>query len=157
PGGAPMFKQLSTVAFACVLVAGCRDDSTPLTPLDLSMGDMSTNGTGGNGTGGGDMAMPKTYASTKIADMRTKGKSGSFELTNVVAFALTPSTNAPHLFVQDAGGGPSSAMETQCSASSGSHKCSVNKAVAAIKIGNSVTVKGTYLKATMNGVEDFYI
>jgi hypothetical protein len=163
-----MYKQLGAFAFACLLVVGCRDNGPdPLTPLDLSMGNTGggtggeggsggDGGSGGNGgSGGGDMAMG-TKTST-IKAMRMAGKYGSFQLENVVAFARTPSTNAPRLFVQDAGGGDFASIVVQCSASSTSHKCLLNKQVAAIPIGNSVTITGTYFKNSTSGNEDFYL
>jgi hypothetical protein len=151
-----MFKQLCTVAFACVLLAGCRDDSPPPSQADLSMtGDMATSG-GGDGGAVGDMAKgttPKNYKASTVAAMRQAGKTGDFELDHVTAIGLTPSKASPKLVVQDATGGDFSAMLTQCSAK----KCTVQSTVSAVALGHSVTVKGTYFKTTATGAEDFNV
>jgi hypothetical protein len=132
---------------ATMLAAGCRDNG-PLTPVDLS-----------NTGGGGDMAMAgKNYTPASVAMMR-QGAPGDYELADVVAIALTPSSASPHLFVQDAGGGDYSAMEATCSSSSTSHPCTVASTVKTVAIGHKVTIKGTYIKASManGGSETFYI
>jgi hypothetical protein len=157
-----MHKHLCMFALACTFVnAGCRDEGGPLTPADLSMGGGGAGGAGGmggtGGSGGSDMAMPmKTYKPTTIAAMR-QAKTADVELDNVLAIALTPSTKSPKLFVQDAAGGDFSAIETQCSSSSSAHKCTVAATVAAVVVGHSVTIKGTYFKNNTSGNEDFYV
>lgn len=148
-----MYRTVSIFAFACALAgAGCRDNGT-LQPADLSgVTDMA----GGTGGGGADMA--KNYMPSTIADMR-KGAPGDYELDNVIAIALTPSTGSPHLYVQDAAGGDFSAMETMCLTSSTSHPCTVATTVHTTVIGDKVTIKGTYIKGKLSegGTESFYI
>jgi hypothetical protein len=81
------------------------------------------------------------------------------ELDDVIAIALTSSTTSPHLFVQDAAGGPFTAIKTNCSSSSTSHPCTVASTVHTVTVGHKVTIKGTFIKASMaNGSsENFYI
>jgi hypothetical protein len=150
-----LYRNASIFAFACVLmVAGCRDNGT-LTPADLSMGGGGTGGTGG----GGDMAVAmKNYKMSSIAMMR-QGAPGDYELDDVIAIALTPSTKSPKLVVQDAAGGDYSAILTDCSSSSASHPCSVASTVHTTVLGDKVTIKGTYIKAKLasGGSETFYI
>ncbi|HEY2747658.1 MAG TPA: hypothetical protein VGL86_23715, partial [Polyangia bacterium] len=134
-----------------VAASGCRDNG-PLTPADLS-------GTGGGaGTGGGDMAVSTTYMTSTIAAMR-QGAPDSYELDNVTVFAKTSSSASPHLVIQDVGGGDFSAMLLTCSATSPSHPCSANSTVKTIAVGESVTVKGLYIKASnaSGATETFYI
>ncbi len=155
-----LYRNVSIFAFACVLtVAGCRDNGS-LTPADLSMGGGGTGGAGG-GTGTGDMAMVmKNYMPSTIAMMRQMAAGqGDFELDNVIAIALTPSSKSPKLYVQDAGGGVYSAMETTCSSSSTTHPCTVASTVHTTVLGDKVTIKGTYTKSgTAKGAyEVFYI
>jgi hypothetical protein len=150
-----MFYRTVVIAMACSLgVVGCRDNGT-LTPADLSMA-----GGGGGGTGGGaDMATTaKNYMVATIAAMR-QGAPGDYELDDVIAIGLTPSTTSPHLFVQDAAGGDFSAMRTNCSSSSTSHPCTVASTVHTVTLGHKVTIKGTFIKAgAANGAaENFYI
>jgi len=148
-----LYRKASIIAFACALAgAGCREEA-PLTPVDLAM-----NGGGG---GGVDMAMGgggKNYTTATIAAMR-QGAPGDYELADVVAIALTPSSASPHLYVQDAAGGDYSAISTNCSSTSMSHPCTVASTVKTIAIGHKVTVKGTYIKAGQanGGAENFYI
>ena len=150
-----LFRNVSLVGFACVMAtvaAGCRDNS-PLTPADLSM-----SGGGGGGTGGGmDMAMVNYTAST-IAMMR-QGAPGSYQLDNVVVVAKTSSSASPHLVIQDAAGGDFSAMYTTCSATSSSHPCAATSDNKAAAVGDKLTVKGLFIKASnANGAtETFYI
>ena len=141
--------------FACTLASsGCRDNGM-LTPADLSMA-----GGGGGGTGGGmDMAMAgKTYTMATIAAMRG-GAPGDYELDDVIAIALTPSTKSPKLVVQDAAGGDFTAIQLTCSGSSTSHPCTVASTVHTTALGHKVTVKGTYIKAKLanGGTETFYL
>jgi hypothetical protein len=154
-----LYRNASIFAFACMLgVVGCRDNGT-LTPADLSMAGGGGGGGGGGGTGGGDMATAgKTYTMATIAAMRG-GAPGDYELDNVVAIALTPSSKSPHLVVQDAVGGDFSAISMSCSSSSTSHPCTVATTVHTITIGHKVTVQGTYIKAKLasGGTESFYI
>lgn len=155
------YRNASIFAFTCTLVvAGCRNTGN-LTPADLSMGGGGSAGGGGDmaGGAGGDMTM-KNYKVSTVAAMRMgTANGGDYELDNVVAIALTPSTMSPHLFVQDAGGGDFSAMRTNCSMTSMTHPCTVASTVHTVAVGHSVTVKGTYIRATpANGsVENFYI
>lgn len=150
-----MYRNACIFAFACTLgVMGCRDNS-PLTPADLSM----AGGGGGGGTGGGDMAnAAKTYMVASIATMR-QGAPGDYELDDVVAIALTPSTMSPHLYVQDAAGGDFTAIKTDCSSTSMSHPCTVASTVHTVTVGHKVTIKGTYIKAgaAKGSAENFYI
>ena len=153
-----LYRNASIFAFACVLmVAGCRDNGT-LTPADLSMGG---GGTGGTGGGTGDMAVAmKNYMPSTIAAMRQMpAGQNDFELDNVIAIALTPSTKSPKLYVQDAAGGDFSAIEADCSSTSSSHMCNVASTVHTTVIGDKVTLKGTFVKAgmTKGGYETFYI
>ena len=149
-----LYRNASIFAFACVLmVAGCRDNGT-LTPADLSM-----SGGGGGGTGGGDMATAmKNYLPSSIAMMR-QGAPGDYELDDVIAIALTPSTKSPKLFVQDATGTDYVAIEADCSSTSTSHPCSVASTVHTTVLGDKVTLKGTYIKSKLasGGYEVFYI
>jgi hypothetical protein len=147
-----LYKTLSIFAISGALAfAGCRDSGS-LQPADLA------------GTGGADMAtggggdMPATYTTATVKAMR-QGAPGSYELDNVVAIALTPSSTSPHLYVQDADGGDFSAIKANCSSSSTSHPCSVASTVHTVAIGHSVTIKGLYIKAKASegGAENFYI
>jgi hypothetical protein len=97
------------------------------------------------------------YTTSSIAAMRQGTVSGCFELDNVVSIAITPSKASPKLYVQDSGGGMFSAMRTQCSSTSTAHPCTVSAQVAAIAVGRSVTVQGTYIKSKTSGYETFYI
>jgi hypothetical protein len=97
------------------------------------------------------------YAPSSVAAMRQGTATGCFELDNVVSIALTPSKGSPTLYVQDSGGGAFSAMRTKCSSTSTAHPCTVATQVAAIALGHSVTVKGTYIKSKSTGYEIFYI
>jgi hypothetical protein len=150
-----LYRNAFTFAFACVLgVAGCRDNGT-VSPVDLSMG-----GGGGGGTGGGmDMAMAgKTYTTATIAAMRG-GAPGDYQLVDVVAIALTPSSKSPKLVVQDAAGGKYTAIQLTCSGSSTTHPCTVASTVHTVTLGHKVTVQGTYIKAKLasGGTETFYL
>jgi hypothetical protein len=89
--------------------------------------------------------------------MRMGTQSGCFELDNVVTIGTTPSTKSPKVFVQDAAGGAFTAMMTRCSSTSTAHPCAVAATVAALTDGRSVTVKGTYIKSTGSGFEEFFI
>ncbi|MGZ3406431.1 MAG: hypothetical protein ACXVAN_08325 [Polyangia bacterium] len=135
-------------------VAGCRDNGA-VSPVDLSMA-----GGGGGGTGGGmDMATTmKNYTVATVAAMR-QGAPGDYELDDVIAIGLTPSTASPHLFVQDAAGGDYTAIVANCSSSSMTHPCTVASTVKTVAIGHKVTLKGTYIKASLanGGSENFYI
>lgn len=148
-----MYRTVSIFAFACALAgAGCRDNGT-LQPADLS-------GAGGDdmAMGGGGADMQKNYQVATIAAMR-QGSPGDYELDDVIAIALTPSTTSPHLYVQDATGGDFSAIRTNCSATSTKHPCTVASTVHTVAIGHKVTIKGTYIKSkvTDGATEDFYI
>jgi hypothetical protein len=136
-------------------VTGCRDNGT-LTPADLSMGGGGGGG-GGGGTGTGDMATTSFTPST-IAMMR-QGAPGPYELDNVVAIALTPSTKSPKLVVQDAGGGDYSAIQLLCSSTSANHPCTVASTIHTITVGHKVTVQGTFIKDTKasGGGLQFYV
>jgi hypothetical protein len=155
-GGVQMKSYLngSVALLGCLgaFVAGCRDTG-PLMPIDLGTTDMA-EGTG-PGPGGGDMAM-KSYTPSSIADMR-KGKSGAFELDNVVVLGVTSSTKSPKIYVQDAAGGDFSAMQVKCSGTSMTHPCSVATMAHALTRGQAVTIKGTYIKTASSGFEEFYL
>lgn len=150
-----LFRNVSLIGFACVMAtvaAGCRDNG-PLTPADLSM-----SGGGGGGTGGGmDMAMV-SYTPSSIAMMR-QGAPGNYELDDVLVVAKTSSSASPHLVIQDAAGGDFSGMYTTCSATSSSHPCAATSDNKAAAVGNKLTIKGLYIKASnANGAtETFYI
>jgi hypothetical protein len=159
-----MYKQLTILAFACALAAGCRDNSTTTTTTPGA--DMATGGAGGGGgtaggggsaggTGGtGDMAI--SYTKTTVTSMRTAGTFGTFELDNVVLLAITPSGSA--LYVQDPAGGNNSAIQVQCS-NSAAHKCTLRTTLTAYKVGDAITVQGTYEKggASTFNFETFYL
>lgn len=154
-----MYKQLTILAFACALAAGCRDNSTTTT----TGGDMATgNGGGGGGgtaggggtTGGGDMATT-TFTKTSIAAMRA-GNPGSFELDNVIVLGVTSSSKKPTIYVRDSGTpGDYTAIQVKCDAGNATHPCTVATALHAATIGQSVTIQGDYIKST--GFEEFYI
>ena len=144
-------------AFATTLgAAGCRDNGT-LTPADLSMA-----GGGGGGTGGGsgmDMATTmKNYMVATIPVMRM-GAPGDYEIDNVTVIAKTSSSASPHLVVQDPAGGDFSAMYLTCSATSTSHPCAATSDNKNAAVGDKLTIKGTFIKASnANGAtETFYI
>ena len=155
-----LYRNASIFAFACMLgVTGCRDNGT-LTPADLSMAGGGGGGGGGGGTAGGNDMSMQTYTVSTIAAMRQmKAGEAAFELDNVIAIALTPSTASPRLFVQDAGGGDYSAMQATCSSKSMTHPCTVATTVHTTVLGYKVTIKGTYSKSgTAKGsFEVFYI
>lgn len=141
-------------AFVLVMIAGCGGGDNTFHPADLS-GVMT----------GGDMAMPGggdggglNYAVSTVAAMR-QGAPGPYELDNVIAIAVTPSTKSPHIYLQDAAGGDFSAIRANCSSTSMTHPCSVAGAVSSIMVGHSVTVKGTFIKSktASGGAETFYI
>jgi hypothetical protein len=154
-----LFRTVSIFALACscTLAAGCRDNGT-LQPADLA-GTGGGGGGGGGGTGG-DMAMggTKTYTMATIKAMR-QGAPGDYELTDVIAIGLTPSSASPHLYIEDADGMPFSAINTNCSSSSTTHPCTVGSTVKTTMVGDKVTIKGTYIKASAasGGAENFYI
>ena len=122
-------------------------------------GGGGAGGSGGAGGGGGsgvpDMSVP--YQRSTVAQMRTAGVSGSYELDGVVAIGLTPSTTSPRLFFQDAAGGDFSAMQGKCTTSNPTHPCAVASTVSSVADGNVVGVRGTYLKSATSGLESFYI
>jgi hypothetical protein len=145
------FSLILTLAFACSLVAGCRDEGK--TALDLGVTDMAMTGPV---TGPTDMSM-KTYAATSVATMRQKGMYGTFELDDVILLAVNPSGS--RLYVQDAAGGDYSAVVLACSSSSVAHPCSLSSTTAMLGVGHKVTVKGTYERGgmTKGNFETFYI
>jgi hypothetical protein len=159
----PMYKQLTILAFACSLAAGCRDNSTTTPPTNHDLGGSAggdmTGGTAGGGGTGGDMAAATNFVKTSIASMRG-GKPGSFELDNVVVLGITGSAAKPTVYVRDAGTPADfSAMQLTCSATTGTtpskHPCTVATLIHAAALGQSVTVQGAYIKST--GFEEFYI
>lgn len=148
-----MCSQYLSIIAGLALVAsgvGCRDNGGPLQPVDLSM-------QGGSDGGAGSTDMAKNYQVASIAAMR-QGAPGDYELDDVIAIALTPSSTSPHLFVQDAAGGDFSAIRTNCSANA-SPPCTMVSTVHTTKIGDKVTLKGTYIrgKNANGGTDDFYI
>ena len=152
-----LFRNASLFAFAGVMAmttVGCRDNG-PLTPADLSMA-----GGGGGGTGGSmDMATTaKNYMVATIPAMR-QGAPGDYELDNVLVVAKTSSSASPHLVIQDPAGGDYSAMYTTCSATSSSHPCAATSDNKTAAVGDKLTIKGTFIKASnANGAtETFYI
>ena len=155
-----LYRTISSFALACTVVAGagCRDNGT-LQPADLSgTGGGSTDmagGGGGGGGGGGDMA-PKSYAVSTVTAMRTAGAFGNFEIDNAVVVGVGPT--GTKMFVQDASGGDLSAIAVACPGS-GTHMCTMSSTVKTTKIGDSVTVKGTYEKGGMTTgyFETFYL
>jgi hypothetical protein len=98
-----------------------------------------------------------SYTTTSIATMRQSMPPGCYELDGVITLAITPSTDSPTLYVQDAGGGSYSAVETKCVSSSMSHPCSVAAQVAAIPMGHSIKLQGTYIRSMSTHYEEFYI
>jgi hypothetical protein len=120
------------------LATRLRDFSTPL--VDLASADLV-----------------QVYSSSTVAAMRSAQVSGGFQINNVVVIAKTPSVVSPHLIVQDAAGGDFSAIETRCSSLSTVHPCTVASTVAAVAVGNTVTLKGLYARSLNNGYETFYI
>jgi hypothetical protein len=155
--GSMLYRNAFTLAFACMLgVTGCRDNGT-LTPADLSMG--GSGGGGGGGTAGGDMATAVTYTPSTIAMMRMNTTPGTYELDNVVAIALTPSSKSPKMVVQDAGGGDYSAIQILCPAMSAKYPCTVQSTIHTIAVGHKVTVTGTFIQDKMasGGGEQFYV
>jgi len=150
-----LYRNASIFAFACMLgVTGCRDNGT-LTPADLSMAGGGGGG-GGGGTGTGDMAATN-YVPSSIAMMR-QGAPGTYELDDVIAIALTPSTKSPKLVVQDAAGGDYSAIQLLCPAS-GTHMCTMQSTIHTTTIGHKVTVKGLFVKDSKmsGGGLQFYV
>ena len=144
------------VCISCLAAIGCRDNGT-LSPVDLSVAGGDAGGSGG--TGGGDMATAmKSYTVATVATMR-QGAPGDYELDDVVAIGLTPSTKSPKIFVQDAAGGDFSAVRANCSSTSAKHPCTMASTVATVALGHKVTIKGTFIKSTKaQGLgEDFYI
>ncbi|HET9991372.1 MAG TPA: hypothetical protein VFQ65_22735 [Kofleriaceae bacterium] len=109
-----------------------------------------------DGAGSGSNACV-TYTVTTIAAMRQQTHTGCYEFDNVISIGTTPSTKAPVVYVQDAGGGDFSAMPTKCSSTSTSHPCSIATTVAAIPDGHSLTIKGTYIKTASTTFEEFFI
>jgi hypothetical protein len=154
-----MYKFSLSLALACTLIAGCRDEGG------------NNNNTGGNGSGdmamtgpvtmpsNDDMAMPamKTYNVSTVAAMRGAGMYGTFELDNVVVLGVNPSGS--RTYVQDAAGNDLSAIVLQCPPNSMTHPCSLGSTIAKIAAGHQVTVKGTYEKgsAAKGNYETFYI
>jgi hypothetical protein len=98
-----------------------------------------------------------SYTTTSIATMRQNMPPGCYELDGVITLAITPSADAPTLYVQDAAGGTYSAVETKCIASSMTHPCAVSAQVAAIPMGHSIKLQGTYIKQSSSHYEEFYI
>lgn len=99
-----------------------------------------------------------TYTVATIPVMRG-GAPGSYELDNVTVIAKTSSSASPHLVVQDPAGGPSSAMYTTCSATSTSHPCAATSDNKAAAVGDKLTIKGLFIKAsnTNGATETFYV
>jgi len=139
-----------------LLTIGCRADSGNKTPIDLSSSNADLAGQDLAQSPTADLA-GGSYTVSTVAAMRQGGKPGRYSLTAIVT-AKTPSTKAPKIFVQDAGGGDFSAMLAQCSSGT-THPCSVTSLVSGTMVGNEVTVTGTYIKAGLakGGSESFYI
>jgi hypothetical protein len=167
-----MFRKFALTGLCVATFAGCRADETQ-TPVDLSrplqLGDLAGLDFSGNPTGG-DMALPpgtdlagmmpsgcmNSYMQATISAMR-QGKSGCYELDNVISIGVTPSKTSPALFVQDALGGDYSGMMTKCESKSTSHPCASLGNVMGAVAGHSVTVLGTYIKSKTSGFEEFYV
>jgi hypothetical protein len=141
-----LYRTLTLVGLATVLVAGCRNSTQ--TPVDLSMGgDMAT---------GGDMA--KNYQTA--ADIKTmrQGAKGDFSISSVIAIAVSPmATSSPRVIIQDASGGDFSAILARCSPTSTAHMCNVATTVKTVAIGDNVSLQGTYEKSATTSFETFYI
>ncbi len=141
------------VACAPLFVSACRSSSSNpdgSTAIDGSHIDSPVvDGAGSDAC--------TTYTVSTVAAMRQAAKPGCFEFDNVISIGTTPSTKSPQLYVQDAAGGDFSAMQTKCSSTSTSHPCTVAAAVAAIVDGQSVTIKGTYIRTASTGFEEFFI
>jgi hypothetical protein len=161
---------MKTLALFSLVVMGCAGGGdNSVKPIDLSPGpdDGGVGGGGGGGgggsDGGGSMSQACTsYPASTIAAARQGGKSGCFELDNVVTLAVTPvstNTKSVTLYVQDAAGGDYSAIKLTCSSTSTSHMCTAFATAKNILAGRSVTVQGTYIKssAAKGGYEDFLI
>jgi hypothetical protein len=112
-----------------------------------------------------------SYTTSSIAMMR-QGKSGCYELDNVVTIAANPvSSKATHvtIYVQDSAGGDFSAVPVFCSSTSTTHPCAtaftsastIAKAATpsstTAATPHSVTIKGTYIKSSSSKYEEFYI
>jgi hypothetical protein len=167
-----MRRTFSTMAWAGIGMAaliGCRNDSTFHGGMgaDLSMpgggGDDLTMSGGGtdDGGGGGNPDMGGSgacagYNATTIAAMRQGVHHACAHLDGVINIGLTPSSKSPRLYVQDAAGGPFSAMGTKCSSTSTAHPCTVVGSVASAIAGHSFTIDGQYIKSS-SGFEEFYI
>jgi hypothetical protein len=151
-----MYKLSLTLALACTLVAGCRDEDNK-TPLDLGTRDMATSGMDPTGGNGADMAM-KTYAKSSIAGMRTGAKPGTYELDDVVVVGVSSSPSKPELYVTDPTQPDFGAMQIHCY-STGTHICSLVAMVKTLGRGTSVTLQGTYIRSGKDATlfEEFYL
>ena len=156
-GARPAMSSSPTLACA-LLLAGCTTASGPAHAIDLSTAPADLASMEDLAGTSGDLAGGKSYLASSIAGMRM-GAPGDYALADVVVLAVTPSTKAPRLFVQDAAGGDLSAVMADCSSTSTAHKCTVNATVAGLTVGHKVTLKGTYIRSAANkgGFETFYI
>jgi hypothetical protein len=157
----------SLLLASAFVVIGCRNSAGPyIPPIDLGPtggggngGSGGGGGSGGSGGGGGASGgdMAKSYVQSSIQQMRMQGQYGAFELDNVVVVGATPT--GKKAFVQDSVGGDFSAIELDCSSTSATHMCTLQSTVKTAAVGDSVTLKGTYVKAAAKngGYEAFYI
>jgi hypothetical protein len=141
-------RALKPALFIVLVASGCGSSSSSKNPDANGSADASVDANANACT---------SYTQTSIASLRQGMPPGCYELDNVIALALTPSTDSPTMYVQDAAGGAYSAVESKCSANSTSHPCSVSAQVAATPLGHSVTLQGTYIRSNATHFEEFYI
>jgi hypothetical protein len=100
----------------------------------------------------------ESYVDATIAELRTAGGSGCFELKDVVVVARTPSPTTPRLYLQERAGGDFSALMAKCS-ETGKHPCSREAAqsLGTVLKGAIVTVRGYYHQGSRSGFEELYI
>jgi hypothetical protein len=98
------------------------------------------------------------FTSSSIAAMRALGGSGCYELGHVLVVAREPNSATSRLYVQDAAGGPMSAIVAKCSSSS-SFSCADSVAVTATQllVGTAITARGYYQRGKESGFEELYL
>ncbi len=138
-------KILSLISLAML---ACRND--------IPQGSVSDGGAKDAALSPVDASTSGEFIQSTVAAMR-QGPSGNYQLTDVVVIAVGPSTKSAKLWLQDPAGGDFSAMMAQCSSSSTSHKCTQSDAVAALPVGQKVTIKGNFIKSSKTLSESFYI
>jgi hypothetical protein len=102
------------------------------------------------------------YPATTVSTLRNAKASGCFELSDVGLVARTDSPSEPRIYLQDPGGGDTSAILAKCTASA-THACApevkakVPLLFDTLTDGAQLSVRGYYQFGGVTGFEEFYI